>query len=228
MGRMTDRRLERSVSGAPTGAGPSLPATGTVPSDRRLLRGARTRRIVLRAAVDMASLDGLHGVSFGRLAMATGLSKAGIQTLFSTKEALQLATADYARRMFVEAVTEPVASTPRGVARVRALVERWMDYARTPLFEGGCFWAATLAEFDSHPGPVRDLLVAHHAEWVSLLGHEVGHGVAAGELAEQDPGLLAFQIDAVLRSTNIALRLGDDASVARADSIVEALLGAPR
>lgn len=196
----------------------------TAPTDKRLLRGARTRGIVLRAAVDVASLSGLEGVSFGRLATTTGLSKAGIQTLFPSKEALQLATAAYARDMFAEAVTGPAAAAPHGIAQVRALVERWKIYARTPLFEGGCFWTATLAEFDSRPGPVQDLLFAHQAEWLSVLEHEIGRAVTAGEFADQDPKLLAFQIDAVLRSMNVALRHGDDESVDRANRVLEAAL----
>lgn len=229
MGSVTNRRPDRIGGDVRAGTGPSIPALGTAPTtDRRLLRGARTRKIVLRAAVDVASADGLDGVSFGRLASATGLSKAGIQTLFPTKEALQLATAEYARQMFAEAVTEPAVSAPHGVARVRALVGHWMDYASTPLFAGGCFWGATLSEFDSRPGPVRDLLFTHQQQWLDLLGYEIGRAVAAGELAEQEPELLAFQIDAVLRSTNIALQHGDEGAADRANRVVGSLLAAPR
>ncbi|WP_406271866.1 hypothetical protein OH799_31575 [Nocardia sp. NBC_00881] len=36
-------------------------------TDKRLLRGAKTRAAVLRQAVDIASLDGLARLSFGRL-----------------------------------------------------------------------------------------------------------------------------------------------------------------
>lgn len=225
---MPNRRLDQIGGHARAGSAPTLPATGAVTTDRRLLRGARTRGIVLREAVDVASLDGLDGVSFGGLATATGLSKAGIQTLFPTKEALQLATARYARGMFVEAVTEPARAAPHGIARLRALVEGWMTYVRTPLFEGGCFWTATLAEYDSRPGPVRDLLFEQQFEWLALLEHEISLAVAAGEFAGQDPVLLAFQIDAVLRSTNIALRRGDAASVERANRSVESMLATPR
>ncbi|MEU1998436.1 TetR/AcrR family transcriptional regulator [Nocardia gamkensis] len=193
-------------------------------TDKRLLRGARTRATVLRQAVDIASLDGLDGLSFGRLAADTGLSKAGIQTLFRTKEALQLAAVDHARDRFVEAVVEPARSAPHGVARLRALLDHWMVYAETPLFPGGCFRVATMAECDSKPGPVRDALFRDQRAWIGLLARELRSAASAGEIAELDADLVAFQIDAVLCATNTALRLGDPEAADRAHRIVEGLL----
>ncbi|MGY1896752.1 TetR/AcrR family transcriptional regulator [Nocardia gipuzkoensis] len=193
-------------------------------TDKRLLRGARTRATVLRQAVDIASLDGLEGLSFGRLAADTGLSKAGIQTLFRTKEALQLAAVDHARDRFVAAVVEPARSEPHGVARLRALIEHWMVYAETPLFAGGCFRVATMAEYDSKPGPVHDALFRDQRDWVRLLARELRAAATAGEIAELDADLAAFQIDAVLCATNTALRLGDPEAADRARRIVEGFL----
>ncbi|MBF6219567.1 TetR/AcrR family transcriptional regulator [Nocardia abscessus] len=193
-------------------------------TDKRLLRGARTRATVLRQAVDIASLDGLEGLSFGRLAADTGLSKAGIQTLFRTKEALQLAAVDHARDRFVAAVVEPARSEPHGVARLRALIEHWIAYAETPLFAGGCFRVATMAEYDSKPGPVHDALFRDQRDWVRLLARELRAAATAGEIAELDADLAAFQIDAVLCATNTALRVGDPKAADRARRIVEGFL----
>ncbi|GAB2679274.1 TetR/AcrR family transcriptional regulator [Nocardia goodfellowii] len=193
-------------------------------TDKRLLRGAKTRQLVLRQAVDLASLEGLGGLSFGRLATDTGLSKAGIQTLFRTKEALQLATIDQARRLFIDAVIRPAGPKPHGLPRLREIVERWIVYSATPLFAGGCFWTATLAEFDSVPGPIRDALVAAKGEWLAALADELRHAAAAGEIGALDADLVAFQIDAVLSSANTAMRCGDPAAVDRIRRSVESFL----
>src|SRR5689334_14680569 len=142
-------------------------------TDRRRLRGDRTRAAVLRRAVDVASLDGLERLSFGGLAADTGISKAGAQTLFGTKEALQLL------------VVEP------GEARLRALIERWIGYAEEPLFAGGCFWVANLSDYDSRPGPVRDALVAQRRRWLAVLEGELRAAVERGEIAEPDVELTA-------------------------------------
>ena len=118
--------------------------------DGRLLRGLQSRRTIVRHAVDVASLDGLDGLSFGRLATDLGVSKGGIQTLFGTKENLQVAVAEAARGAFEEFVTRPALAQPPGAVRLSALADRWIAYAEEPLFPGGCFWAANLPVFDSH------------------------------------------------------------------------------
>ncbi|MFF0530822.1 TetR/AcrR family transcriptional regulator [Nocardia amikacinitolerans] len=178
-------------------------------TDKRLLRGARTRGVVLRRAVDLASLDGLDGLSFGRLAADTGMSKAGVQTLFKSKETLQLAAIDHARELFVAAVVEPARGEPRGVPRLRALVAHWLDYAEEPLFAGGCFRAAVMTEFDSRPGPVREALLRDQRDWRATLAAQFRHAVTDREIAQIDSELAAFQLDAVLLAANTALRLGD-------------------
>ncbi|WP_328404900.1 TetR/AcrR family transcriptional regulator [Nocardia sp. NBC_00403] len=196
-------------------------------SDKRLLRGARSRQIVLRQAVDTASLDGLEGLSFGKLATDTGLSKAGVQTLFKTKEILQVAAVDHAREMFIDAVIRPARTQPHGAARLRALIEHWIVYAATPLFAGGCLRMANIADFDSHPGPVRDALVRDQKDWIGAIAAELRHAVTAGEIADLDTDLAAFQIDAVLGAANSALRLGDTDVVHKVRRVVEGFLVAP-
>ncbi|WP_431902285.1 TetR/AcrR family transcriptional regulator [Nonomuraea sp. bgisy101] len=193
-------------------------------TDKRLLRGAQSRRTVTRRAVDIASLDGLDGLSFGRLAEDLGISKAGIQTLFRTKEGLQLATVEAARESFVDAVIRPALRSPAGVARIRALVDRWIDYAVQPLFSGGCFWGANLPEFDSRPGPVRDVLRRQQRAWHTTLATQFRRAVARGEIAEIDPESAAFQVSALLSAVNLAVRLGDDDRVAMARHVIDGLL----
>ncbi|MRH91505.1 TetR/AcrR family transcriptional regulator [Nocardia sp. SYP-A9097] len=200
---------------------PSVPGEIT---DKRLIRGARTRQLVLARAVDIASLENLEALSFGHLAADVGLSKAGIQTLFRTKEQLQLATVDHARDRFIAEVSQPARTKPHGVQRLRELIDRWIVYATTPVFEGGCFQAANLSEFDSRPGPIRDALVRNQQQWVDLLAYELGRAVEAGEIAPLDTDLAAFQIAAVLLSVNTALRLGDTTAADKIHRIVDGLL----
>ncbi|MGW5641671.1 TetR/AcrR family transcriptional regulator [Saccharopolyspora sp. NPDC003752] len=195
-------------------------------TDQRLLRGARSRRAVTRRAVDIASLDGLEGLSFGRLAEDLGISKAGIQTLFRTKERLQLATVEAAQEAFVDAVVRPAQASPAGVARIHALVDGWIDYAAQPLFPGGCFWGANLPIFDSRPGQVRDALLRQQRAWVTILATQFRRALAAGEIADVDPETAAFQVSAVLNAVNLALRLGDEDSVTMARQVVDRLLDA--
>lgn len=200
------------------------PGPDAAVTDRRLLRGARARRTIARHAVDVASLEGLSGLSFGRLAADLGLSKAGIQTLFRTKENLQLATVDSAGEQFADAVVRPVQAVPAGASRLRSLIEHWIVYAETPLFAGGCFWAANLATFDSRPGLVHDALFRQHHDWLSLIAGELRHAADAGEIADLDVDLAAFQIDAVLMAANTAMRLDDQGAVIKINCLISGKL----
>ncbi|GAA2207613.1 TetR/AcrR family transcriptional regulator [Nonomuraea monospora] len=187
--------------------------------DQRLARGARSRRTITRHAVDVASAEGLSGLSFGRLAADLSLSKGGVATLFPSKEQLQLATVETAGQVFQEAVVRPAMAAPAGAARLRALVERWIEYAEAPLFAGGCFWAANLPDFDSRPGPVRDALARQRRGWLGLLAEQLSQA-AAGLDAE----LTAFQIDAVLNAANLAMRLGEAGAADKVRRVVDELL----
>ncbi|MQA81612.1 MAG: TetR/AcrR family transcriptional regulator [Streptosporangiales bacterium] len=196
-------------------------------SDGRLLRGVRARQTITHHAADVASLEGLNGLSIGRLATDLGLSKSGVQTLFGTKEILQLATVEAARERFTDAVIQPTQAVPHGAARLRALIERWISYATAPVFAGGCFWAANLPDFDSRPGQVQEMLFGQHQDWLALLTGELEHAVDAGEIADLDVELAAFQIDAVLMAANTALRLGDSEVVRKVRDLVDGFLLPP-
>ncbi|MFD6400322.1 TetR/AcrR family transcriptional regulator [Nocardia sp. NPDC060249] len=196
----------------------------TEPSDQRLAKGARARATIARRAAELASVEGLDGLSIGRLATDLGISKSGIATLFGTKEALQLAAVQAGRDIFIERVIAPGLRAPRGGIRVRAMIEGWFAHIENPPFPGGCFRVATLTEFSSKPGPVRDAVVADHDSWLSFLADEVRKAQAMGELTGTDADLLVFELDAIVSAANIARQTGDSARVEAARTIAARLL----
>ena len=76
-------------------------------TDGRRARGALSRHTVMRLAVDVASVEGLEGLSLSNLAAGASLSKSGVAALFGTKEQLQLAAIETAREIFIDAVIAP-------------------------------------------------------------------------------------------------------------------------
>ncbi|MGW5111945.1 TetR/AcrR family transcriptional regulator [Nocardia sp. NPDC004123] len=197
-------------------------------SDQRRLKGARARATIARHAADVASVEGLTGLSLGRLAEDLGVSKSGVATLFGTKENLQLAAVQSAREVFIEHVARPALSADRGMPRLRAIIDHWFDYVGEPLLPGGCFRGASVPEFDSRPGPVRDALAADRDDWFAVLEKEIGRAQEQGYLAGLDPHAVAFQLDAVVAAANTAARMGDDTALPTARAIIDGLLGAGR
>src|SRR5438270_712121 len=137
--------------------------------DGRVERGDRTRQQILDAAVDIASVEGLEGLSIGRLALKLEMSKSGLFAAFGSKQDLQLATVDHAAGIFVEQVVRRAMAAPRGLPRLWSLCESKLEYMQREVFRGGCFFAAAWAEFDGRAGPVRDRIAGHTLAWVELL-----------------------------------------------------------
>ncbi|MGH9943801.1 MAG: TetR/AcrR family transcriptional regulator [Pyrinomonadaceae bacterium] len=192
----------------------------------RPTRGGQTRQTILQTAVDVASEEGLEGLTIGRLATELGMSKSGLFAHFGSKEELQLATVEAAREVFIRNVITPAFASERGLARLWKLCEVWLDYAHKNVFRGGCFFIAASAEFDGRPGPVRERVAEIMREWLATLERTIGEAQGAGQLDRgMDPSQLAFEINALHMGANWAFQLyGDDAIFKRAREAVLARL----
>jgi AcrR family transcriptional regulator len=179
-----------------------------------LTKGERTRNAILETAARLATEEGLETVSIGRLADATGMSKSGLFAHFGSKEELQVATVEHAASLFVDEVIAPAREAPKGLARVWALCDHMIAYAERQVFPGGCFFAATSAEFNHRPGPVRDRIVEMLGSWLSYLEHAVEQAQEAGELDASVPAReVAFQLDAFAQAANAQYQLFRDERV---------------
>ncbi len=174
-------------------------------------KGALTREAILQEAVQMASELGLEGLSIGRLAEPAGLSKAGLFAHFGSKEELQLATLKSVRDTVAREVFIPAFRAPRGLKRLLAVCDRWLAYAESETFRGGCPIAAASTEFDGRPGPVRDYTAECMLELRHTLARLLREAKEAGELAkEADPEQLAYEFHALALGANGVYQLHDD------------------
>lgn len=185
----------------------------TSPSPKAILplpprKGALTRQAILQEAMDLASVSGLGGLTIGSLAEAAGLSKSGLFAHFGSKEELQLATVQAARALFIEQVFTPALAAPPGLKRLCAALAAWLNYAERELFRGGCFFAAVSMEFDSRPGPVKDMVAACMRDWRHSLARLIAEAKESGELSRlADPEQLAFEFEALAMGANGAFQL---------------------
>jgi len=177
--------------------------------DGRLVRGDQTRRAVLRRSVDIASVDGLEGLSIGRLATELGISKSGLFAHFGSKEELQLATIRAARRIYADEVVTPAFEVEPGLGRVWALSASWLDYSSSRVFPGGCFFQRVSHEYAGRDGAVHDSLINVHVEWMTLIEETVQAAVDGGEV-DADADQLAFDLNAYYEAANFASILHDD------------------
>ena len=152
-----------------------------------------SRGAILLRAAEIASVDGLEGVTIGRLAVELGMSKSGVFSHFGAKEELQISTVHAAAEIFSREVVVPGGS-------LLDLCGRWLDYSKRRVFPGGCFFVVTRSEFAARPGRVRDALMLFNLRWISLLERLCGDAQ------------MAFEVDALLAAADRFAVLYDDAS----------------
>lgn len=175
------------------------------------MKGVRTRTSILDRAVDLASLEGLQGLTIGRLAEELGMSKSGLFAHFGSKEELQLAVIQAASERYIQEIFLPALALPRGFPRLMAICVSWLSYVERRVFPGGCFFAAASFEFDGRPGPVRDQIRKLMDEWIGALEKAIRMAQDEGHLDRAvDPAQLAFELNALFFGANFAYHLRDD------------------
>lgn len=180
-------------------------------ADGRIARGNQTRQLVLKRTVEIASVEGLEGLSLGRLATELKLSKSGVFALFGSKEELQLATVRAAIKVYLEHVVQPTREIPPGIGRLWGVCTAWLTYSEQRVFPGGCFFYSVSAEYDAREGKVHDTIASARANWFSFLGQTVEEAQRAGEAQEGiDIPQLVFEVVALLETANAESVLHND------------------
>jgi|SRR5580693_4269676 AcrR family transcriptional regulator len=183
------------------------------PTDGRHARGMRSRAAVLERSVQMASREGLEGLTIGKLAAELEVHKSSVFALFGSKEELQLATLAAARGILIERVIVPALSSEEGLLRLRAMGEAWWNYLASDVFVGGCFLCAASTEMDGRPGPVRDAVAEVMREWIAVLEANIEAAIAAGDMrADVDCAAMAFRLNALGMAANWQRQLLEDPS----------------
>lgn len=191
-------------------------------------KGALTRERILDRAVQLASRDGLDGVSIGALATDLGLSKSGLFAHFGSKEELDVEVLRNAAAQFEQAVVRPALRMPRGLPRLRKAFELWLRWINDPARPGGCIFVAAAAELDDRPGRARDYLVEVQQQLLATLARSARLAIEEGHLRrDTDVEQLAFEIYGIVFAYNHARRLlRDRHAEARARKAFDRLLAA--
>lgn len=173
-------------------------------------KGQETRTAILDEAVGIASQIGFNGLTIGQLAERTGMSKSGLFAHFKSKEALQLETLERGRERFVDLVIRPTLAAPRGLPRVRALMDNWLVW-ETEALRGGCIFVTGSIEYDDQPGPMRDALVRNQRDWSEFIESVARSAIAEGDFAaDLDTEQFAFGLQGLIFAFHHSARLMRD------------------
>jgi AcrR family transcriptional regulator len=171
-------------------------------------KGEQTRDRIVERAWQLASRDGLSGLSIGKLALELGLSKSGLFAHFGSKEGLELEVLKAAAEHFTDTVMRPAFTAPRGLQRLRRLFKGWLAWTTDPARPGGCVLYAAGVELDDGAGPQRDFLVGAQAGMQAAVAKSARLTVETGEFrADLDCDQFAFELLGIVMVYQHARRL---------------------
>ena len=138
----------------------------------------------MKEGLDLLTRSGFAGVTLGMLAEQTGMSKSGLFAHFGSKEEIQLGLLEKMASVGAATFVDPAMLKPRGLARLRAVVEGWFGWTEKAGLHGGCPVAAGMFELDDvdQSDPVRQRLLDMESKWRAFLVHLTTEAVVAGEL----------------------------------------------
>ncbi|ALN71910.1 hypothetical protein M673_04220 [Aureimonas sp. AU20] len=202
-----------------------------VPSQSRSRRtipakGESTRTRVIETAVKDLSRYGLSGVTIGRVAEGSGLSKSGMFAHFRSKEALEIAVIDEAARLAGDAVMAAAAGSEPGIPRLRSMIEHWFGWPARAGLPGGCPIAAAVFELDDTAGPVRDRVAMLEQRWREVFVAETRTAIDLRQMSQDsDAEQFVWELFGIYLAHHAATRFSADPKAAiRASIAVEALI----
>jgi len=169
-------------------------------------KGQQTKAAIVDAALGLATQIGLEGLSIGALAEVMQMSKSGVFAHFGSREELQISVIREYHARFEEEVFFPALHEERGLPRLRALFQNWMNRTSVEI-DSGCLYISGAVEFDDRPGPVRDALAGSVRTWLAAMYRAVVQAKEAGHLsADADEHQMAFEIHGLILALHYEAR----------------------
>lgn len=144
-------------------------------------KGELTRAAILDVALELASREGLEGLTIGLLADKMNMSKSGVFAHFGSREDLQMEVLKLYHHRFEQEVFFPSVKEARGIPRLQAMYARWIKRVSVEI-ASGCIYISGAVEYDDRPGPIREELVAMVRAWQGALLRCVQQCIDAGQL----------------------------------------------
>lgn len=183
-------------------------------------KGSATREAIVEQAYAIARGAGLEGLSIGPLAQSVGMSKSGVFAHFGSREELQLAVLEAAAQRFAESVLTPALVRPRGLPRLRAIMQHWFEWVRNS--SGGCVLLGAVGEYDDRPGALRDRVRRNEQRWREALRRTIAQAVDCGHLRPGDLDQYVFELYAIpLAVHHQAGLFGEEAACRHGEQAVE-------
>ena len=188
-------------------------------------KGEQTRAAILDVALELASRNGLEGLTIGLLADRMSMSKSGVFAHFGSREDLQLEVVKLYHHRFEQEVFYPSIKEARGLPRLVAMYTRWVKRVSVEI-ASGCIYISGAVEYDDREGPIREQLVSMVRAWQDALLRSIEQAVEVRHLrADLDAAQLVFEMHGLILALHHDARfLRNPGAVERARAAFERLV----
>jgi AcrR family transcriptional regulator len=171
-----------------------VPTKLTDPIPKFMRKGELTRAAILDVALDLASRDGLEGLTIGLLADKMNMSKSGVFAHFGSREDLQIEVVKLYHRHFEQEVFYPSVKEPRGLPRLQAMFAGWVKRVSEEI-ASGCIYISGAVEYDDRPGAIREELAGMVRTWQGALRRCAVQAIEMAHLRpETDPDQIVYEM----------------------------------
>lgn len=193
-------------------------------------KSAQTYERILEQGLDIVSVSGLSGVTFGLLADGVGMSKSGLFAHFRSKEEIQLRLMERAGVLVQAQVVEPAMRAKPGLPRLILLMKNWLGWAARAGLPGGCPMAAAMFELDDLAGEIRAGVLEAESRFRAVLAGLVREAIDSGALRDgTDVDQFVWEMGGIYLSHHVSTRfVRDPTADRRAQTAFEALIDRAR
>lgn len=135
-------------------------------------------------ALDIAMVEGISQVSFGKVAKRLGMSKSGVFCRAGSLQRLQRAVLDEYDRRFLSDIVLPTRAAPRGLPALEEHVRALALRAGSAATGSSCLYIAGAFDGAALDPALHERLRNGLERWRALLGQIVQDAVALGQLPE--------------------------------------------
>jgi AcrR family transcriptional regulator len=165
----------------------------------KLAKSEQTLQAIVKTALQIAVVEGLHAVTLGEVAKRMDISKSGVFARVGSVEALQSMIIKEYSRIFLANVFTPALSAPRGLPRLNAIMRLWIGRGTGENAFAGGLHATASFDLDHVESALRDELLDAVMSWRELLKGAIARCIDEGHLRpDTDPVQLTFELNSLM------------------------------
>lgn len=144
-----------------------------------------TRNLIISKSTSIFNKKGYRATSLSDITKATGMTKGAIYGNFDNKDAVAVASFEYATDTILGGLRKEIKSAPTAPMKLKSILTYYNSYIKNPPIEGGCPVINTSVEADDEHPLLRLKVVGTIAMIKDSLKQILHRGILEGQLQKE-------------------------------------------